>query len=325
MALENVLIYEILTGDNTYPHSGSFTVGVAGQITVDDSNGSSDAIFGDLTHTGGGDVADQDVTASTVSGINVSDTVDLRYQYTYTGSDGSSGTIYFIATNSTANYGPRFAADAPLSPGVTYTVGTFNTDGAAPYSSLVPCFTMGTLIMTNKGYVPIEALNVGDRIHTRDCGFQPLCWIGRCTVPATDELAPIEFAKGLLGNDDTLLVSPNHRMLINAASNDLLFGENEVFVPAKHLLGNEGVQRRFSREVTYFHLLFEEHQIVMSNGAPSESFFPGENGLNSLDCETRAEVLSMFPDLERATDAKPIETARICLKANEARILQLGR
>ena len=102
MALENALVYNFVTGDNTYPHSGAFTIGVAGQITIDDSNGSDDALFGDLTHTGGADAGDQDVTATTVAGISLGDTVDLRYKYTYTGSDGSSGTIFFIATNGLA-------------------------------------------------------------------------------------------------------------------------------------------------------------------------------------------------------------------------------
>ena len=325
MALENVLVYEFASGDNTYPHSGNFTIGVAGKVTIDDSNGVGDGTFGDLTHTGGGDEPDQDVTASTVAGISVTDTIDLRYKYTFTGSDGSSGTIYMIATNATTNYGTYFVSDEPLDPGVTYTFGTFNTDGAAPYSSLVPCFTMGTLIMTDQGYKPIETVNVGDRIHTRDCGFQPLCWIGHCTVPAHGDLAPIEFAPGLLGNDQKLLVSPNHRMLINAASNDLLFGENEVFVPAKHLLDNAGVQQRFGTEVTYFHLLFEEHQVILSNGAPSESFFPGECGLQTLDCDTRKEVLSLFPELGVRNAKDPIETARMCLKAHESRMIQLLR
>ncbi|MFT5742966.1 MAG: hypothetical protein ACI86S_001028 [Paracoccaceae bacterium] len=141
MSLQNVLIYNFASGDSTYPHSGSFTVGVAGQVTIDDSNGVGDALFGDYTHTGGADTNDQDVTASSVAGVNVGDTIDLRYQYTITGSDGSSGNIHFIATNSTSNYGPLFVSDFPLTEGVTYTFGSFNTDGAAPYSSLVPCFT----------------------------------------------------------------------------------------------------------------------------------------------------------------------------------------
>lgn len=274
MALENVLIYSIASGDNSYPHSGAFTIAVAGQITIDDSNGSGDGLFGDFTHTGGADVPDQDITATTVAGINLGDTVDLRYRYTVTGSDGSSGTVYFIATNSTANYGPLMASDFPLDPSVTYTFGTFNTDGGTPYSSLVPCFTSGTLIETAHGTRLIDSLHVGDLVQTRDNGMQRLRWIGLCDVPALGKTAPVRFETGVLGNTRPLIVSPNHRMLIESAMNDLYFATTEVFVPAKHLLGNEGVSKVHGGTVRYIHLLFDEHQIVMSNGAPSESFSP---------------------------------------------------
>lgn len=132
MANETLQGYSFASGDNTYPHSGNFTIGVVGSISLDDSDGIDDAIFGNFTHTGGADNADQNVSASTFAGINVTDTdsVDLRYKYTFTGSDGLSGMIYFVATNFTANYGSLFMSDTPLNSGVTYTFGAFNTDEA---------------------------------------------------------------------------------------------------------------------------------------------------------------------------------------------------
>lgn len=322
MSLENALVYNFASGDNTYPHSGTFTIGVAGKVTIDDSDGTDDAIFGDFTHTGGADVPDQDVTASTVAGINVGDTIDLRYKYTVTGSDGSSGTIYFIATNSAANYGPLFVSDFKLDPGVTYTFGTFNTDGAVGYSSLVPCFTSGTRILTDKGERIIDDLAEGDAVYTRDDGYQPLRWIGRCSVPAMGQTAPVLIGKGVLGNDTDLLVSPNHRMLLSAHSADLYFGESEVLVAAKHLITNQGVKVCSGGTVTYFHLLFDKHQVVMANGAPSESFFPGDQAMNSLDVAAQQEVFNLFPELISHTARSLQHTVRMCLNKREARVLQ---
>jgi len=321
MPVANVLIYNFASGDNTYPHSGNFTIGVAGQITVDDTNGVDDAIFGDVTHTGGADAPEQDVTASTVAGINVGDYVDLRYKYTFTGSDGSSGTLHFIATNGTADYGPLFASDTPLSPGVTYTFGTFNTDGAAPYAALIPCFTSGTRILTENGPIKIEQLREGDLVLTRDNGYQPLRWIGQCTVPASGQRAPIHISKDVLGNSDDLLVSPNHRMLITGSSNELHFGENEVLVSAKHLLRNDGILRRTGGLVTYVHILFDQHQIVIANGAPSESFFPGPVALTTLEIDVRDEVLELFPELKSGMPRGFQQTARMCLNKSEASML----
>ena len=279
------------------------------------------AQLGDLTHTGGADAGDQDVTATTVAGISLGDTVDLRYKYTYTGSDGSSGTIFFIATNGLANYGPLFVSDAPLDPGVTYTFGTFNTDGATPYSSLVPCFTAGTHILTQRGQRPIDDLRVGDLIVTRDNGLQPLRWIGRCTVPANGKAAPVHIAKGVLGNTQALVVSPNHRMLIESISADLWFGEREVLIAAKHLIQNDGITQLSGGMVTYIHLLFDEHQIVSTYDCPSESFFPGDEAMDTLSHETQREVLDLFPELSQSQPKAFQQTARLCLKALEARVL----
>jgi hypothetical protein len=322
MANETLLVYNFASGDNTYPHSGNFTIGIAGSISVDDSDGSDDAIFGDFTHTGGADTADQNVSASSVAGINVSDTVDLRYKYTFTGSDGSSGTIYFVATNSTANYGPLFMSDTPLTSGVTYTFGTFNTDGAVPYSSLVPCFTSGTSIATSKGPRFVESLKEGDQILTRDNGFQPVRWVGRCTTPALGKTAPICIGKDVLGNTSELLVSPNHRMLVVKAVADLYFGERELLVCAKHLLGTAGICRRIGGVVTYVHILFDEHQIVVANSSFSESFFPGPIALSTLEDATRQEVLDLFPELSLNIDRNTHQTARMCLNKREAGFLQ---
>jgi hypothetical protein len=322
MAIENALVYEFVTGDNTYPHSGTFTIGVAGQVSIDDSNGVDDATFGDLTHTGGADEPDQDVTASTVSGINATDTIDLRYKYTVTGSDGSSGTIHFIATNGAANYGPYFVSDFPLDPSVTYTFGTFNTDGAAPYASLVPCFTSGTWIETSKGLRVIDNLVEGDLIQTRDNGMQPLRWIGFSNVRATGLNAPIHIAQGALGNSKGLLVSPNHRILITAATADMYFGANEVLVASKLLLGNDGISKRTGGQVTYAHILFDQHEVVVANGTPSESFFPGQEALGTLSQPSRDEVLRLFPELRASVPVKFQKTARMCLNRYEATMLQ---
>lgn len=322
MPFHEVLVYGFTSGDNTYPHSGTFTIGEAGKITIDDSNGVEDALFGDFTHTGGADTNDQDVTASTVAGINAGDTVDLRYKYTITGSDGSSGTIYFIATNSTANYGPLFVSDFPLSEGVTYTFGTFNTDGATPYSTLVPCFTAGTEIITVAGPVPIETLKPCDLVLTRDNGFQPLRWIGKRVVRAAGKYMPILVPQGTFGTNKSLLVSPNHRMLVCEALAETYFGEREILVAAKHLVGRYGIREMAGGHVTYVHLLFDSHQIVLGNGAFSESFFPGPMAIGSLAAATRREVLDLFPQLDSNQSDSYGPAARLCLSKVEASVLR---
>lgn len=120
-----------------------------------------------------------------------------------------------------------------------------------------------------------------------------------------------------------MLVSPQHRVLIEGARAEMYFGESEVLVPAKHLIGLAEVTRALPAEgVTYVHILFDRHEIVQSDGIWTESFQPAERTLNALDEAARSEVLNLFPEL--AGDTTGFSSARLSLKAHEARVLVSG-
>jgi hypothetical protein len=71
--------------------------------------------------------------------------------------------------------------------------------------------------------------------------------------------------------------------------------------------------------VTYVHILFDRHEIVLSDGIWTESFQPAERTLSALDQAARDEVLQLFPELADNKDAFP--SARLSLKAHEAKVL----
>jgi hypothetical protein len=120
-----------------------------------------------------------------------------------------------------------------------------------------------------------------------------------------------------------MLVSPQHRVLIEGARAEMYFGESEVLVPAKHLVGMAEVTRALPEDgVTYVHILFDRHEIVQSEGIWTESFQPAERTLSALDQAARNEVLQLFPQLAEDADAFP--SARLSLKAHEARVLISG-
>lgn len=185
------------------------------------------------------------------------------------------------------------------------------------------CFTPGTRIVTPRGMRSIETLAVGDLVMTRDNGMQPIRWIQSRTVPAVDNFAPIRIRKGVIrGLDADLLVSPQHRMLFTGYQADLLFGDNEVLVSAKHLVDGLDVTEEPGGMVTYIHMLFDQHEIVFAEGAPSESFHPGGMGLAALSDPAREELFALFPDLRSLPESYG-RTARRCLKRHEARLLTL--
>jgi hypothetical protein len=182
------------------------------------------------------------------------------------------------------------------------------------------CFARRTLIEAENGNVPIEALRAGDRIRTLDHGFQCIRWVGSTRVPGCGVHAPVRIAAGALGNARPLWVSQQHRMLLSGWHFELNFGEKEVLVAAKHLVGLAGISIIEVPSVEYFHMLFDQHEIVFSEGIESESFHPGAVGIGTLSQEARAELFRLFPSLELDPESFGM-SARLSLRSFEAPIL----
>ncbi len=170
----------------------------------------------------------------------------------------------------------------------------------------VVCFAKGTLIETDAGPRRVEDLAVADQVLTLHHGYQPLRWIGHRTLDAIDlaakpALCPILIASGALGDGlpaRDLVVSPQHRVLVRSGIAMRMFGTEEVLVAAKKLLALDGVEvLADAKSVQYFHMLFDRHQIVFSNGAPTESLFTGPEALKTLSAAAVAEIEAIFPEL----------------------------
>lgn len=76
-----------------------------------------------------------------------------------------------------------------------------------------------------------------------------------------------------------------------------MFGSSEVLVAAKQLLQIEGFEQTDTSEVEYFHLLFDEHEIVRSNGAETESLYTGPQALRAVGEAARDEIPTLLPQL----------------------------
>ncbi len=196
--------------------------------------------------------------------------------------------------------------------------------------NIVPCFTPGTSIATPRGEMLVEDLQVGDKVITRDNGIQEIRWIGAKrmegrTLQANPHLQPVLIQRGALGHglpERDMLVSPNHRMLVNTDRVALYFEENEVLVSAKHLVNpKEGVQNINSMGTTYIHFMFENHEVVLSNGAWTESFQPGDYSLKGIGNAQRNEIFELFPELQGKKGREAYASARLTLKKREARML----
>ncbi|MEO0771643.1 MAG: Hint domain-containing protein [Pseudomonadota bacterium] len=205
----------------------------------------------------------------------------------------------------------------------TYEVESTTGESATAFVNLtsVPCFVAETMILTDEGERPVEDLAVGDMVMTKDRGLQPIRWIGHRQVKAEGAFAPVWIKAGTFGDHADLAVSPLHRVLIKDVLAELLFGEPEVLIAAKDLVNGRTVRQVEGGYVDYFHILFDQHEVVYSAGLETESFLPGPQVLHSFEAEMVAEIQAIFPELEPETGTGYSPAARPSLKRYEAQLL----
>lgn len=194
----------------------------------------------------------------------------------------------------------------------------------------VICFTPGTHIETPQGPRLVEELREGDFVQTKDNGAQEVQWIGSRRMTgarlfAMPRLRPVLIRAGALGverPDSELLVSPEHRLMIEGDVAQALFNTREVLIAAKDLVNDRTITVDLRvREVTYVHLLLSRHQILWANGVETESFHPASAALSALDDEDRKRLLEINPSFEHEPQLYG-GFARRMLNASEATILK---
>lgn len=276
--------------------------------------------------------------------------LENEYEVVLQGDDGNTYTLVAVSAVTVNPYhignydyriGPEhgvigFTFQGPWPPqGVTLTF-VENVDGEkidwenfVPEEG-IPCFTSGTMILTDRGEVAVDDLQIGNLVMTRDNGLQPVRWIGSRKLSVTilaikSNLRPIRIMTGALGEDlpaQDLLVSPQHRILVRSRIAQKMFGTDEVLVAAKQLLQLDGIDVAHDlREVEYFHILFDRHEVVISNGAETESLYTGPQALKAVGAAAREEIFTLFPELREMTDS-PL-SVRLLASGRQARKLAL--
>ena len=138
-----------------------------------------------------------------------------------------------------------------------------------------PCYCPGTLILTDCGERQVEALVIGDIVVTASGQHRPVKWIGNRSysgrfLAANPGVQPVRFSAGSLGNGlpcRDLLVSPEHAMFLDG-----------LLIPARCLVnGTTIAQEPGLQRVDYFHVELETHDVLLAEGAPSESFMDDDS------------------------------------------------
>jgi len=215
---------------------------------------------------------------------------------------------YFIAWIPNG-FDPNDVTLASLGPGPVPPDGSVltATSSLSNASSLtIVCLSSDTLVRTPVGAVRLADICSGDLIETQS-GPQNVRWIGRRRfsnhqIRQNPAVAPVRITAGSMGPGlpkRDLLVSRQHRMLISSTIAERMFGQRDVLVAAIKLAELPGIYVDTSVEsIEYVHILFDQHEIIFAEGAPTESLFTGPEALEMIPPEAKAEILEIFPNLD---------------------------
>jgi len=84
------------------------------------------------------------------------------------------------------------------------------------------------------------------------------------------------------------------------------------------------VTQSVPNDVRYIHMMFDAHELVLSNGYWTESFQPSDHSLRGVEKGQLAELLQLFPELGDPAAQAEYQCARQSLKAYESQILLAG-
>jgi len=172
--------------------------------------------------------------------------------------------------------------------------GDDGSGGTVVFLSTVACFCRGTLILTERGEVPVEQLAIGDRVVTVSGEPKPVKWLGHRTydgrfIGGDRGKLPVRVAAGALADGvpaRDLQVSPEHALYIDNA-----------LIAARLIVNGTTITQADAVDVVeYFHVELEAHEIIIAEGAATESY---------IECDNRgmfrnaAEFDALYPDDQR--------------------------
>jgi len=235
---------------------------------------------------------------------------------------GTTPAFYMVATppseapgGITLSAGGSDAEDFPIT--------DFGTSG--PYTPPSPvCFLEGTRILTQRGEVAVEELHIGDHaVAMISGGLLPIRWIGHRRVeprrhPKPHDVHPVRIAAGAFADrrpHRDLWVTPGHRVLVDG-----------VLVHIDKLINDASIVQVEMDSVSTWHVELEQHDVLLAEGLPAESFLDVGNRRAFTD----VNVVALHPDI-LAAELAPHDEDDTCvqvigpgpqLTAIQARLLQ---
>ena len=314
---------------NDYSNYETITVTDNTDANFDDNDGNQTSSSVTLEIDGSG--TSQTFAAGTV--------IEVEYEFTVRDSDGNTYRVLAINFRDTSDGLPSYGSIEALAfvdelpPAgealeiISASEGPPNPGTAVPYEDLACiCFMEGTKINTPSGPRNVEDLRSGDPV----LGYWGETLTLRQNLTSTfsaemlehnPKLRPVCIGKHSLGRNlptADLYVSRQHRMLVESEIVKRMFDQKHSLVSAIHLTGLPGINLySINGDVQYHHLIFDQHQIILAEGAPSESLYLGTEAQKNLPADLKQEIDLIFPCLnETQSPAANIPEGRLQKKTN---------
>ena len=124
---------------------------------------------------------------------------------------------------------------------------------------------LGTIVRTADGEIPVEYLEPGDRVITRNSGAAPVMAIEHDTVIEQ----AVEFTVGAMDRDcpaNSLIIPASQPVLLRDWRAQVMFGQPQAVTPAGMLVDHGIILDRGEQEMTLFRLIFERDQVIYAGG-----------------------------------------------------------
>jgi hypothetical protein len=151
------------------------------------------------------------------------------------------------------------------------------------------CFLVGTKISTPVGERPVEQLQIGDHVYTRN-GRRPIKWIGYSKIQKKEgsawnnSVVPIRIATSAIEDGMPrcdLYLSPAHCLFLG-----------NVLIPVIHLVNDVSIAPYNPvdlNEIEYYHVELEMHEVIYAEGVCVESYL-GSNRETFSNCEQFEQI-----------------------------------
>ncbi len=186
-----------------------------------------------------------------------------------------------------------------------------------------PIATLGSSahIATPDGPRPVKSLRLGQSIITADGNVAQVRWAGSQELPACGQFAPLLIRAPYFGLTNDLHVAPSQRLRLKGSVVEYLFGEEEVFASAGHLLDGRAIVRApYLQTIRYHQVLLDRPGILQVSGSAMETI-----DIAPLCADPTFQQHSLLAAVPRELMPKHIQSGQMVLRAFEAITLAAAR